>query len=119
MEQDATKTTTSAKTKQKHKGLYSDSPIPSGQYSLVRKLAPYLNISLRSIMAANRGDAAIRIFRAANELGLRTVAIHSYEDRLAMHRYKVPLFHFCPSSTHFAKSLGRRGVPSWKRGVSC
>ena len=32
-------------------------------------------------MAANRGEIAIRIFRAANELGLRTVAIFAHEDR--------------------------------------
>jgi len=40
-------------------------------------------------MAANRSEIAIRIFRAANELGLRTVAIYSQEDRLALHRFKA------------------------------
>ena len=44
---------------------------------------------MRKLMAANRGEIAIRILRAANELGLRTVAIHSKEDRLSLHRFKA------------------------------
>jgi pyruvate carboxylase len=44
---------------------------------------------IRKLLAANRSEIAIRIFRAANELGLRTVAIYSYEDRLALHRFKA------------------------------
>ncbi len=40
-------------------------------------------------MALNRGEIAIRIFRAANELGLKTVAIYSKEDRLSLHRFKA------------------------------
>lgn len=43
----------------------------------------------KKILAANRGEIAIRIFRAATELGLRTVAIYSHEDLLAIHRYKA------------------------------
>src|SRR6266571_4043674 len=40
-------------------------------------------------MAANRSEIAIRIFRAANELGLQTVAVYSKEDRLSLHRFKA------------------------------
>jgi pyruvate carboxylase len=40
-------------------------------------------------MCANRGEIAIRVFRAATELGIRTVAIFSHEDRLHLHRYKA------------------------------
>ena len=40
-------------------------------------------------MAANRGEIAIRIFRSAHELGIRTVAIYSHEDRFAPHRSKA------------------------------
>src|SRR5437773_7334733 len=40
-------------------------------------------------MAANRSEIAIRIFRAANELSLRTVAVYSQEDRLSLHRFKA------------------------------
>src|SRR5437879_11011121 len=44
---------------------------------------------IRKLLAANRSEIAIRIFLAANELGLRTVAIYSQEDRLALHRFKA------------------------------
>ncbi len=44
---------------------------------------------MRKLLALNRGEIAIRILRAANELGLRTVAIYSQEDRLALHRFKA------------------------------
>ena len=44
---------------------------------------------IRKLLAANRSEIAIRIFRAANELGLRTVAIYSQEDRLSLHRFKA------------------------------
>ena len=50
----------------------------------MRKVKP-----IRKLLAANRSEIAIRIFRAANELGLRTVAIYSQEDRLALHRFKA------------------------------
>src|SRR5258705_12065417 len=45
--------------------------------------------STQKLLAANRSEIAIRIFRAANELGLRTVAIYSQEDRLSLHRFKA------------------------------
>jgi pyruvate carboxylase len=41
------------------------------------------------LMAANRGEIAIRVFRSAHELGMRTVAIYSHEDRFATHRLKA------------------------------
>ena len=43
----------------------------------------------RKLMVANRGEIAIRVFRSAHELGIRTVAIYSYEDRFAIHRLKA------------------------------
>src|SRR5689334_7811146 len=43
----------------------------------------------RKLMVANRGEIAIRVFRSAHELGIRTVAIYSHEDRFAMHRLKA------------------------------
>ena len=45
--------------------------------------------SIQKLLAANRSEIAIRIFRAANELGLRTVGIYSQEDRLGLHRFKA------------------------------
>src|SRR5437016_10022447 len=44
---------------------------------------------IRSILVANRGEISIRVMRAANELGLRTVAIYSQEDRFSLHRTKA------------------------------
>lgn len=44
---------------------------------------------LTKLLVANRGEIAIRVFRAATELGLRTVAIYSDEDRFALHRFKA------------------------------
>jgi pyruvate carboxylase len=41
------------------------------------------------LMAANRSEIAIRIFRAATELGLRTVAVYAQEDRFGVHRFKA------------------------------
>ncbi len=41
------------------------------------------------LLVANRSEIAIRIFRAATELGLRTVAIFAEEDRFSMHRFKA------------------------------
>jgi pyruvate carboxylase len=41
------------------------------------------------LLALNRGEIAIRILRAANELKLRTVAVYSQEDRLSLHRFKA------------------------------
>ena len=44
---------------------------------------------IKKILAANRSEIAIRIFRAAEESGIRTAAIYSKEDRFALHRYKT------------------------------
>lgn len=44
---------------------------------------------IRSILVANRSEIAIRVLRAASELGIRTVAIYSNEDRFALHRFKA------------------------------
>src|ERR1700730_7043924 len=52
--------------------------MPEEQPSLIRK-----------ILVANRGEIAIRVFRSSHELGLRTVALYSHEDRFALHRFKA------------------------------
>ncbi|KAI8869513.1 pyruvate carboxylase [Ramicandelaber brevisporus] len=41
------------------------------------------------ILVANRGEIAIRIIRAAHELGIQAISVYSHEDRLCMHRYKA------------------------------
>jgi pyruvate carboxylase len=40
-------------------------------------------------MVANRSEIAIRVFRAATELGIRTIAIYAEEDKLSLHRFKA------------------------------
>src|SRR3954463_15578764 len=50
---------------------------------------PQPSAPMRKLLAANRGEIAIRIFRSAHELGVRTVAIYSHEDRFALHRFKA------------------------------
>ncbi|MBT2558467.1 pyruvate carboxylase [Hymenobacter sp. ISL-91] len=46
-------------------------------------------MNIRRLLVANRGEIAIRVLRAATELGIRTVAIYTYEDRYSLHRYKA------------------------------
>ena len=43
----------------------------------------------KKLLVANRSEIAIRVMRAATELGLRTVAIYAEEDRFSMHRFKA------------------------------
>ncbi len=44
--------------------------------------------TFQKILVANRSEIAIRVMRAANELGKKTVAVYAKEDRLALHRFK-------------------------------
>ena len=44
---------------------------------------------MRKLLVANRSEIAIRVFRAAAELGLGTVAVYTYEDRFSLHRFKA------------------------------
>ncbi|HEY0009732.1 MAG TPA: pyruvate carboxylase [Tepidisphaeraceae bacterium] len=44
---------------------------------------------MKKLLVANRSEIAIRVMRAATELGLGTVAVYTYEDRFALHRFKA------------------------------
>jgi pyruvate carboxylase len=46
-------------------------------------------MKITKLLVANRGEIAIRVFRAASELGIPTVALYTYEDRYSLHRYKA------------------------------
>lgn len=47
------------------------------------------DLSIKKLLVANRGEIAIRVFRAASEINIRTVALYTYEDRYSLHRYKA------------------------------
>src|ERR1019366_1507575 len=68
---------------------YSSHPRPA-PHLLSSKNAPCPRAPpMKKLLALNRSEIAIRILRAANELALRTVAVYSKEDRLALHRFKA------------------------------
>lgn len=58
---------------------------------IIRNVRTYKTLEqpFRKVMAANRGEIALRIMRAAHELNAQTVGIYAYEDRFCMHRYKA------------------------------
>ncbi len=61
---------------------------------------------IRKILVANRSEIAIRVFRAANELGLQTVALWAEEDKLALHRFKADEAYQIGTGPHLEKPLG-------------
>ncbi|WP_344925255.1 pyruvate carboxylase [Aquimarina addita] len=46
-------------------------------------------MKIKKVLVANRGEIAIRIFRACTEIGIETVGVYTYEDRYSLHRYKA------------------------------
>jgi pyruvate carboxylase len=54
-----------------------------------KKPQPAIDVTGKKLLAANRSEIAIRAFRAATELGMRTVAIYAEEDRFSIHRFKA------------------------------
>jgi len=64
------------------------------------------------ILVANRGEIAIRAFRAAYELGARTVAVYPHEDRNSLHRMKADEAYLIGErETCRGHSEGDRGFP--------
>ncbi|MGN6550303.1 MAG: pyruvate carboxylase, partial [Pararhizobium sp.] len=61
---------------------------------------------ISKILVANRSEIAIRVFRAANELGIRTVAIWTEEDKLALHRFKADESYQVGRGPHLERDLG-------------
>ena len=61
---------------------------------------------IAKILVANRSEIAIRVFRAANELGIKTVAIWAEEDKLALHRFKADESYGIGRGPHLPRDLG-------------
>ena len=80
----------------KHFDKYLDISLTLGRAAV--QLAPKIHTSVQiwwkmktfnKILIANRGEIAIRIMRAANEMGKKTVAVFAEEDKLGLHRFKA------------------------------
>ncbi len=63
-------------------------------------------MAITKILVANRSEIAIRVFRAANELGIKTVAIWAEEDKLALHRFKADESYQVGRGPHLERDLG-------------
>ncbi|WP_048644952.1 pyruvate carboxylase [Nitratireductor soli] len=63
-------------------------------------------MQIRKILVANRSEIAIRVFRAANELDIRTVAIWAEEDKYSLHRFKADESYQVGRGPHLERDLG-------------
>ncbi|MER8847940.1 MULTISPECIES: pyruvate carboxylase [Mesorhizobium] len=63
-------------------------------------------MAITKILVANRSEIAIRVFRAANELGLKTVAIWAEEDKYSLHRFKADESYQVGRGPHLGKDMG-------------
>ena len=63
-------------------------------------------MKIKKLLVANRSEIAIRVFRAANELGIATVAIWAEEDKYALHRFKADESYQVGRGPHLDKDLG-------------
>ncbi|MCR4266802.1 pyruvate carboxylase [Nitratireductor sp. ZSWI3] len=63
-------------------------------------------MQIKKILVANRSEIAIRVFRAANELGIRTVAIWAEEDKYSLHRFKADESYQVGRGPHLERELG-------------
>jgi pyruvate carboxylase len=63
--------------------------MPRARHGMMLRMAGSPNRTIKKLMCCNRGEIAIRVFRAATELRLQTVATYSHQDRVSLHRYKA------------------------------
>ncbi|WP_173933632.1 pyruvate carboxylase [Chelativorans sp. Marseille-P2723] len=61
---------------------------------------------IRKLLVANRSEIAIRVFRAANELGIKTVGIWAEEDKYSLHRFKADESYQVGRGPHLERDLG-------------
>ncbi|GIL00423.1 MAG: pyruvate carboxylase [Alphaproteobacteria bacterium] len=62
--------------------------------------------AIRKLLVANRSEIAIRVFRAANELGMQTVAIWAEEDKYSLHRFKADESYQVGRGPHLDRDMG-------------
>ena len=63
-------------------------------------------MAIKKILVANRSEIAIRVFRAANELGIKTVAIWAEEDKYSLHRFKADESYQVGRGPHLDRDFG-------------
>jgi len=63
-------------------------------------------VPITKVLVANRSEIAIRVFRAANELGLKTVAIWAEEDKYSLHRFKADESYQVGRGPHLDRDMG-------------
>ena len=78
---------------------------------------------IKKILVANRSEIAIRVFRAANELNIKTVACYAEEDKLALHRFKADEAYLIGKgkafkTPDFAAGCVRTLLADWAAGAS-
>ena len=68
------------------RGIWASRCLPSGRHGKSTSQAPAIPCHMfRKILVANRGEIALRVIRAAREMGISTVAVHSTADSHALH----------------------------------
>ena len=65
---------------------------------------------INKILVANRGEIAIRVFRACKELGIRTVAVYSEQDILSLHRNRADEAYLMASERAITLPLSHAGI---------
>ncbi len=72
-------------------------------------------LNFRRLLVANRSEIAIRVFRAATEVGIRTVAVYSEEDQLSSHRFKADEAYLFGRGSHLERPMGAARSLSFDR----
>jgi pyruvate carboxylase len=76
------------------------------KHSQTARAAWSASLQIKKILVANRSEIAIRVFRAANELDIRTVAIWAEEDKYSLHRFKADESYPIGRGPHLPRDLG-------------